>query len=347
MGRTLIELRTRVVTLPMRFVHTIAHGSYSERENLFVELRAGAHRGYGESCAVTYYGVDAPAMQAKIEGARATIEAWDGEDPDAFWTTMFEALDGDRFALCALDEAAWDLWGKRRDTPLWQAWGLSTADAPHSDYTIAIDDIDTMLAKLRAFPRFPIYKIKLGTDRDVEIVEALRRATDATFRVDANCGWTVEQTLEMSRALRALGVEFIEQPLPAADREGMARVFAESALPIVADESCMVEADVDACHGLFHGVNIKLTKAGGITPARRMIHRARALDMRVMVGCMAESTVGISAIGQLAPLLDWVDMDGALLIAEDVAEGVHVVDGTIHYPQRAGTGAQWAGPAWR
>jgi L-Ala-D/L-Glu epimerase len=160
------------------------------------------------------------------------------------------------------------------------------------------------------------------------------------FRVDANCGWTRDQTLRFAPALRDLGVEFIEQPLPADRWEDMRRVCAEGALPVIADESCLTEEDVERCQGHFHGVNIKLVKCGGLTPARRMIARARELRLQVMVGCMTESTVGISAIAQLLPLLDYVDMDGAALLAEDIATGVTVERGICRYPQRPGCGVE-------
>ena len=195
-----------------------------------------------------------------------------------------------------------------------------------------------MVAKLKERPGWPIYKIKLGTADDVAIVTELRKHTDATFRVDANCAWTVDETIENSRRLKPLGVEFIEQPLPADQYDAAAEVFRQSVLPIAADESCQVESDVDRCAGRFHIINIKLVKCGGMTPARRMIDRARALGMQTMVGCMTESTVGISAIGQLLPLLDYVDMDGAALLAQDIADGVKVVRGEAIYPETNGNG---------
>ena len=188
-------------------------------------------------------------------------------------------------------------------------------------------------------PEWPIYKIKLGTDRDLEIIRELRRHTDKPFRVDANCGWTTRQAIEFSGPLAELGVEFIEQPL-AADDPGMAEVRRHSALPVFADESCGAEGDVEACAGLFHGINIKLCKCGGLAPARRMIARARELGLDVMCGCMTESTVGISALAQIVPQLDFVDMDGAALLASDIASGVVVEGGLRRYPDRPGTGVE-------
>ena len=188
-----------------------------------------------------------------------------------------------------------------------------------------------MVAKMQEFPGWPIYKIKLGTANDLEIVRALRGHTDAVFRVDANCGWGAEEAIRNSAALKELGVEFIEQPLPPDDWEGMKAVYAKSALPVVADESCQTEPDVDRCSGYFHGVNVKLVKCGGLTPARRMIAQAKQLGLKTMVGCMTETSVGISAIAQLLPMLDYVDMDGALLLAKDIATGVTIDRGRVRF----------------
>ena len=200
----------------------------------------------------------------------------------------------------AIDMAAHDLWGKLRGAPVWKLWGLGVEKLPVTDVTIGIDTIEVMVQKLHEFPNWPIYKIKLGTLHDLEIVQTLRQHTAATFRVDANCAWGVDEAIANAAALKPLGVEFIEQPLPPKDWERMRRVYRESALPIIADESCCVEADVDRCAACFHGINIKLIKCGGLTPARRMIARARQHGLRTMVGCMTESTVSISAIAAIA-----------------------------------------------
>jgi L-alanine-DL-glutamate epimerase-like enolase superfamily enzyme len=262
------------------------------------------------------------------------------EDPAELWESLRPWLHENPFAQCALDQAAYDLWGKKLGQPVYRLWGLTTDNVPPTDYTIGIDDLDVMVAKMNEFPGWPVYKIKLGTDHDLEIVRELRRHTDAVFRVDANCGWTPDEAIRNSVELKELNVEFIEQPLVATDWGGMRYVFANSALPIAADESCIVEADVERCADCFHIINIKLTKCGGLTPARRMIDRGRQLGLQVMVGCMTESTVGISAIAQLLPLLDYVDMDGALLLAEDVADGVWIEQGHCRYPAENGCGVR-------
>lgn len=334
-----MKLTLRDVHLPMRHPFTIAHGTTTVQHNLLVELSDGGHTGYGEGASSHAYAeYTADGMREALEKARPLIESATFEKPGQLWERVFPVLGCNRFALCALDEAAHDLWGKRLGQPVWKLWGLELSNVPKSDYTIGIDPIEKMVAKLNEFPGWPIYKIKLGTDHDIEIVRALRQHTDAIFRIDANTAWTAEQTIAFAPELKALGVEFIEQPLKADDWAGMKRVFAECALPVIADESCRMEEDVSRCAGFFHGINIKLTKAGGLTPARRMIAEARRLGLKIMVGCMNESSVGISAIGMLLPLLDYVDMDGALLIAKDIAEGVYLDKGVAIFPDRPGNG---------
>jgi L-Ala-D/L-Glu epimerase len=335
-----VELILRDIAMPLRHVFRIAHGETAVQESLLVELREGGVSGYGEGAPLSYYGVTSGTIRRALESARGRIESETLDNPIALWERMLPMLGDQRFALCALDEAAHDLWGKKLGQPVYRLWGLELKDLPLSDYTIGIDPIDAMVRKMKEFDGWPIYKIKLGTSDDLAIVRELRRHTSATFRVDANCAWTAEQAVAYSRELKPLGVEFIEQPLAAGDWEGMRRVFAESALPVIADESCLVEEDVGRCRGFFHGVNIKLTKCGGMTPARRMIARARALGMKVMIGCMTESTVGISAIAQFLPLLDYVDMDGAVLIAKDVASGVRLEKGLAVFPRENGNGVR-------
>ncbi len=334
-----MRLTLRDLHLPMRHPFTIALGTTTVQHNLLVELEEDGVTGWGEGASThAYEAFTAESMRAALEAARPVIEAERLDDPAALWDRLLPVLGHNRFALCALDEAAHDLWGKRAGQPVWKLWGLTLDRFPDSDYTIGIDAVDVMVAKMKEFDGWPIYKIKLGTSDDLAIVRELRRHTDAVFRIDANTSWTAEQTIAFAPELKALGVEFIEQPLPRDDWAGHRLVHERSALPIMADESCLTEDDVARCVGHFHGVNVKLTKAGGLTPARRMVMHARELGLSVMVGCMNESSVGISAIGQLLPLLDYVDMDGAVLIAQDVASGVHLEKGRPIFPDVPGNG---------
>jgi L-alanine-DL-glutamate epimerase-like enolase superfamily enzyme len=333
-----VRLSYQKFDLPLRHTFTISRGSTAVQTTLIVQLAAGEAYGYGEATTNSYYGATIENMSASLESVRSLVEGALLEDPLDLIAAIARELPGQEFALSALDQAIHDLWGKLRGAPVYRLWGLSTDTAPLSNYTLGIDTPEKMVAKLREMPGWPVYKIKLGTPDDLAIVRELRRHTDATFRVDANCGWTAGQTIEFAPLLKKLGVEFIEQPLPPEDTEGARRAFENSALPLVADENCVTEADVDRCAGRFHGINIKLVKCGGLAAARRMIARARELGLQVMVGCMTESTVGISAIAQLLPLLDYVDMDGAVLLAKDIATGVRVERGQCVYPDVNGTG---------
>jgi L-alanine-DL-glutamate epimerase-like enolase superfamily enzyme len=336
-----MKLRLARHALRIRHVFTIARGSTSVYEPLIVTLEHDGVRGYGEAGVSSFYGATFENMSAALEQVRPVVEAWQPGDPAELWQQLDAQLSHNRFAQCALDMAAHDLWGKLQGGPLWQLWGLDLACAPVSDYTLGIDRIDVMLAKLREFPDWPVYKIKLGGGgNDLATVRELRRHTSARFRVDANEGWVAEQALENARALAELDVEFIEQPLPHGDWEGMRYLHSRSPLPLVADESCAVEADVERCAGYFHGVNVKLVKCGGLTPARRMFARARQLGLRTMIGCMTESSVGISAAAQLLPWCDYADLDGAVLLADDVASGVKLERGRVVFPDRPGTGVE-------
>ncbi|MFN4145760.1 MAG: dipeptide epimerase [Runella sp.] len=325
--------------LLLKHTFTIAHDSRDVQQTLIVELREGDFRGFGEATANKYYGITIDSMVAALENIRLLIENHTLSSPEDFWQITHLFLKDNPFAQCALDEAANDLWAKKKGQKLYEAWGLEANRFPITNYTIGIDTIEKMIAKIQEF-EWPLYKIKLGTSDDLAIVETLRKHTDAVFRVDANCAWTASQTLQYAPILKDLGVEFIEQPLRADDWEGMKRVFEESVLPCIADESCIVPTDVAKCVGYFHGINIKLTKCGGLTPARKMIEQARQLGLQTMVGCMTESSVGISAIAHLLPLLDYVDMDSTLLITNDPAEGIKFDQyGKVIYTQENGTGA--------
>ncbi len=333
-----MKLTLHLLDLPLRHAFTISYGSTSVQATLIVELEDRGYRGYGEACANSYYGVTVPDMAALVEQHRTRIESRTVDDPSALWEEFRPLLGSCPFAQCAVDMACHDLWGKVRGKPIWDLWGLSLDQTPPTDYTIGIDTIDVMVAKLQEFAGWPIYKIKLGTPHDLDILRALRQHTDAVFRVDANCGWTAAETIANSSTLRELGVELIEQPLPADDWEGMDQVYGRCELPVIADESCRTEADVERCAGHFHGINIKLVKCGGMTPARRMISQARQLGLKVMMGCMAESTVGISAAAQFLPLLDYADLDGPLLLSRDAATGVRYDRGRIIFPDENGCG---------
>ncbi len=332
-----MQLQLKKYTLPLKHTFSISRESHDFQDTIIVCLSLDGHTGYGEATSNPYYGITVESMMGEIEAIIGEIEAFDFTVPEVFHQFLV-AKGLSNFTCCALDLAAHDLYGKLLGKPLYKIWNTTTDHYPTSNYTIGIADIPTMVNKMEEKP-WPIYKIKLGTENDVEIVRELRKHTDALFRIDANCAWSAEETLANAPLLKGLGVEFLEQPLKAADWEGMKIVSQNCVLPIIADESCIVESDVEKCGAYFNGINIKLTKCGGLTPALRMIQKGKALGLKVMVGCMTESTVGISAIAQLTPQLDYVDMDGAMLLKEDIADGISINDdATLVFPTLGGSG---------
>ncbi|HZG23847.1 MAG TPA: dipeptide epimerase [Chitinophagaceae bacterium] len=331
--------------LEFRYPFTISRGTKTHQPTLVVELDFHGIKGYGEAPAISFYDITVEKMIADLEQKKPFIEKFALTDPGRYWHYLHHLIPNNNFLVCALDMAAWDIYGKMNRKPLFGLWEQDTSTAPVTDYTIGIDRIEKMVEKMKEKP-WPVYKIKLGTSEDMSIMRALRQHTDALFRVDANAGWTTEEALEKIPELKDLGVQFIEQPLAKDNWEGMRRLFHESVLPLIADESCVVESDVDKCHRFFHGINIKLTKCSGITPARRMIARARELEMEVMIGSMNESTIGSAAIAHLAPMADYLDMDGPLLLKEDLATGIgfNAADtGRIIYSGKPGLGIEYTG----
>jgi L-alanine-DL-glutamate epimerase-like enolase superfamily enzyme len=328
--------------LAFEYPFTISHGTKTHQPALVIELDFHGIRGFGEAPAIAYYDITVEKMIEDLERKKQFVEKFSLTDPERYWHYLHHLFPRNNFLVCALDMAGWDIYGKMRNLPLYKLWQLNHSTAPLTDYTIGIDSIEKMIEKIRAKP-WPIYKIKLGCMKDLEIMKALRQESDAIFRVDANGGWTTEEALKLLPELEKLNVEFVEQPLAKENWEGMKILFHHSPLPIMADESCVVESDVDKCHQHFHGINIKLTKCSGITPARRMIKKGRELGMKIMIGSMNESTVGSAAIAHLAPMADYIDMDGPLLLKEDVAKGVEFDNGKIVYNNKPGLGIEYFG----
>ncbi|PJE47630.1 MAG: dipeptide epimerase [Sediminibacterium sp.] len=325
--------------LPFIDPFTISNGrTKTHQAALLVALSVGPFIGYGEAPAIAYYNITVEQMIDDLTKKQKLVEKFALTDPERYWHYLHHLFPQNPFLVAALDMAGWDLYGQMKAKPLYQLWNTEwTTELPECDYTIGIDSVEKMVQKMKAKP-WPIYKIKLGTPDDIDIIESLRKHTDAIFRVDANAGWTTEQALKLIPALAQLGVEFIEQPLAKDNWEGMKILFNNSSLPLIADESCVNEQDVAKCLGFFHGINIKLTKCSGITPARRMIQEARSLGLKVMMGSMNESVIGSAAIAHFLPQLDYVDMDGPLLLAEANAKGVAFDHGKVILSNKPGLG---------
>ncbi len=324
--------------LPFQYPFTISKGTKTTQPSLIVCLELGPFRGYGEAPAISYYNVSVDSMVEAAEQKRRLVEKFAFTDPERYWHYLHHLFPNNPFLVCALDMAGWDLWGNMKRQPLYQLWNTSFSDAnPLTNYTIGIDSIETMLAKMEANPN-PIYKVKLGTPNDIAIIETLRRKTESIIRVDANGAWKLTEAMTLLPRLAELGVELVEQPLAKDDWEGMKQLYNFSPIPLIADESCVEEEDVAKCVNHFHGINIKLTKCSGITPARVMISKARELGLKVMMGSMNESSIGSAAIANFLPQLDYVDMDGPLLLSGDIAEGLVYQYGKVSLSAQPGLG---------
>jgi L-alanine-DL-glutamate epimerase-like enolase superfamily enzyme len=319
---------------------TISKGTKTHQPTLIVKLQHFAWQGFGEAPAINYYNVTVEKMIAELEMKRKFIEKFAFTDPDRFWHFLHHLFPNNPFLVCALDMAGWDLYAKFKKQPLHQLLKLNINDAPNTDYTIGIDSVDRMVEKMKANP-WPIYKVKVGVPGDIEMVKALRENTNAKIRVDANAGWSLAEAIEKVPQLKVLDVEFIEQPLAKDNWDGMRELLNQNfGIPFFADESCVNEKDVEKCKGYFNGINIKLTKCSGITPALRMIKNARSLGLQVMLGCMNESSIGSAAMAHLSPLVDYLDMDGPLLLKEDLATGLTINPDKISVSGEFGLGIQ-------
>ena len=334
-----MQLKFFVKNLPLKHTFTIAHQSRDVQETVIVQLEDNGLFGLGECTTNPFYGITKDNIIAVLEEARPMVEDLQWNTPEELWEICKIHFKVNPFAQCALDVAAWDIYAKRQGKKLYELLNLDPRNIPTTNFTIGIASMGKMVEKMKEV-EWPIYKIKLGTDHDLEIIRELRKHTQAVFRIDANCAWTADQTIAYSEELARLGVEFMEQPLGKDDLEGMKAVFKYSKLPVIADESCIVESDVKKCRGLFNGINVKLVKAGGITPGLRMLKEAKSYGMKTMVGCMTESSVGITAIAHIAPLLDYVDMDGAMLLSKDIAKGVEIAPDKVVFPEGNGIGAE-------
>jgi L-alanine-DL-glutamate epimerase-like enolase superfamily enzyme len=334
--------------LPIDGDFTISRGSKTAVETVVVRVSDDAGQtGVGAAAPDPHYGETADTVEAVLPDLLSVVEAVD--DPlalDRIERRLRETVRGNPAARAAVSVACHDLATRRLGIPLYRHFGLDADRAPPTSYTIPIDDPEGMGedAAGAVDEGYDVLKIKLGTDHDRERMEAVRSAApDATVRVDANEAWTPPEAVANGEWLADLDVEFVEQPVPAENPAGLQQVHARSALPVAADESCRTLADVPAVADRVDVVNLKLMKCGGVREAVRMVHAARAHGLEVMLGCMVESTASIAAACHLAPLVDYVDLDGALLLAEDEYEGPSYVGGAVEFPGRPGTGVRSKG----
>ncbi len=333
-----LSLTTEVLTLHTRHPFIIARGGQSEYRTLMVKITDDdGVEGWGEAAATRFYGETLETVTAAL----AIYAPLLGDDPfllDAIETHLETVLKGNAAARVAISSALHDLVAKRLGVPLWKYWGLDRAKAPRSTFTIGIDTPEMIRKKVAEAAGYPILKVKLGSDDDIGILRTMREATDRELRVDANCGWTPAHAVQMLPVLEEFGVTVLEQPVAPDDLEGLRQVHRHARIPIIADESCVTAADIPRLAGCVDGINIKLAKCGSLREALRMIAIARAHQLTVMVGCMIESSLGITAAAHVTPLVDIVDLDGAALLRDDPFAGATIGGGQVTLPDAPGLG---------
>jgi L-alanine-DL-glutamate epimerase-like enolase superfamily enzyme len=332
-------LKYQPITLNLETPFRIAHGTSEARHNVLVRINDGQHEGVGEAAPVRQH----HETQALVLDYLASLAPnWPPTgDPFQLEEILAVLPPGSQAARAALDIALHDLIGKKLGVPLYRLFGLNPERAPQTTYTIGLGTVEEVQAKARAAAAdFSILKLKLDHDtrHSLALVRAVRAVTDARLVADANCAWTPDQALQLLPVLADLGLEWIEQPLAEEDLDGLRRIHQTSPLPIFADEPVRTARDIPRLAGNVDGVNIKVHKAGGLREARRMIAVARAHDLQVMLGCMVETSVGITAAAHLAPLVDWADLDGNLLVTNDPFVGVCVEQGHLVLPGGPGLG---------
>lgn len=336
-----MQLHAEILTVTTRHPFIIARGGQSSYRTVFVRLvdNDGAE-GWGEAAPSRYYGETADSALLAVQQFAPVLANADAWSLDAIERELEKTLRGNAAARCAVSAALHDLAARRLAVPLWKYWGLDRSAAPRSSFTIGIaPDEATLRARVREAAHYPILKIKLGSHWDREVLRIVREeAPRAQLRVDANAAWTAKQVLSMLDALHDVGVDMLEQPLPPQDLAGLRFVRERAAIAVVADESCLVASDIPKLAGVVDGVNIKLAKCGSLREALRMIAVARAHDMRVMCGCMIETTLGIAAAAHFSPLLDDADLDGAALLSDDPFDGPGIPNGQVTLGDAPGLG---------
>ena len=329
-----IAIRHRALDLHLRHTFRIARGASDVRQNLLVELEEGGLVGRGEAAPILRYHEDRDSAARAVDAMAGRLR-----DPRAFAQAAGQAaVKGQSSAEAAVDMALHDLAGLRLGAPLYEVLGIDPGQTPETSFTIGLDTPDVVVRKVREASAYPVLKVKMGSDGDREVLAAVRDTTCQRIRIDANEGWTPEGALERLDWLAKIGVELVEQPLPADRIEETRALRRRSPIPFYADESVHRAADIPRLAGAFDGINVKLMKCGGIAEALRMIAVARAHGLKVMLGCMIESSLAITAAAHLSPLVDTADLDGNLLVQDDPFEGATVEEGRLKLPARPGLG---------
>jgi L-alanine-DL-glutamate epimerase-like enolase superfamily enzyme len=336
-------VETEVVRLKLRHTWTTVMSSSDYRDNLYVRLRHDGVTGVGEAAPITRYGESAASAREAVDSVRELLASADPWRFAKLTADVFRRIEGQYAAKAAIDIALMDWVTGKLGVPLYRYLGLDPRDTPLTTFSIGIDTPEITRRKVREAEPFPILKIKVGLDTDEATIDAVRSVTRKPLRVDANEGWEDKhEAVRKINWLESQGVDFVEQPMPAAMLEETRWVRGKVHIPIIADEACLHPRDIPRLAEAYDGVNIKLMKCGGIQEALRMIGMAKSLGLKTMLGCMIESSVGVTAAAHLSPLVDYADLDGNLLISNDPYSGVKVEQGKLILPERPGLGLQAA-----
>lgn len=331
-------LRYKPYTLALKHIFTIASGSRSTTPVILTELEYEGTVGYGEASMPPYLG----ESQESVWNFLNEVDLSGFNDPFLIadiLTYIDNIAPGNTAAKASLDIALHDLTGKIMKRPWHQIWGYNPSRTPNTSYTIGIDNEAVVKEKTKEAAEFKILKVKLGLDTDKRMIESIRQVTDVPLCVDVNQGWkSRDEALEMTYWLAERGVVFVEQPMPKEQVDDNAWLTENSPIPTIADEAVQRLDDVKKAHGVYTGINIKLMKCTGMREAHKMAELAKALDMKVMLGCMTETSCAISAAAQLSPIVDWADLDGALLVSNDPFQGMEVVEGKVRLSNDPGIG---------
>ena len=336
-GKGLI-LRFLPYNLQLKHTFTIANSSRNSTPDMLTCLEFDGLRGYGEASMPPYLGESIESCTKFL----SSLDLSQFKDPfqmDDILQYVDTVMPGNCAAKAAVDIALHDLVGKIMGQPWYKIWGFDPADTPNTSFTIGIDTPEVVIQKVKEAAPYNILKVKLGQSTDKEMINAIRSVTDKPLCVDVNQGWTDRgKALEMIHWLKEKGVVFVEQPMPKTAIDDMAWLTANSPLPTVADEALQRLPDVMKAHGVYSGINIKLMKCTGMREAHQMLTLAKSLGMKVMIGCMTETSCAVSAGAQLSPKADWADLDGNLLISNDPYSGMQVVNGKVTLIDQPGIG---------
>lgn len=337
----MIQIRYKDYELPFEHPFAIAKGLKTVQPTLLVSLSFGRITGFGEATAIHYYNTDIQSMVNTLQQKQSIIEKYAFNDPKRFWHYLHHLIPNQQFLQSALDIAGWDMWGKLQQKPLWKFWiNELPTQLPQTAYTIGINSEEEIIKRIKEKP-YPIYKIKSDGTNDRSVLQIISENTNAAIMIDANESWKLDYAISIADTLNRNNILLIEQPFQKQHPEWNTEFKKHIDIPIIADEACIDLNDTISCLHYYDGINIKLAKCGGITPALEIIDKIKSNNKMVMLGGMCESFAGATALAHLLPFADFADIDGPLLLKENVGAGISYQNANIQLPQSFGSGFHW------